>query len=488
MKKKIITIFIVLVIVFTLNTVQAVAILNLQITLPEDLKQTNTLSQGNICLHATNEAKDESVMVVQLENEVTKQVGNLNQLEEGKFKTFLEKYNEAKQQEKQTILKQETYVKDNMLFIDTIFEQTSNDRKLQTEEYYTIVEGKTVIVSASFLNKDVDTLKVRQMIDSIQISLEESKVQNSTYLWVMLVLLILVVTVYVIKEKRNKIELEQSEKKRLLQRVMKYMSKLDYSKWKGIFVLFVITIVMNMINLLFGMIQIVTQSGWMMQYPFISKVYVIVAILQNAIQLIGLIYISYRLTKREAATRKKIQNTLMGMLIGVSVLMIARCIIQAIVGGINQDFIQYIAKEASVFAKSIIYLLIWYCYFQNSIRVSVYYGEKSLEQIVMEPKKGYQTSVIHKKIKEFKIIEYFEKQKAVDYASGIYMNQLPKEYARSASLSNLNSKKIIRLKRAKYYLSQKDLENPKTENRQMLKIVGGMIVVYLLVIAILSTF
>ncbi len=88
---------------------------------------------------------------------------------------------------------------------------------------------------------------------------------------------------------------------------------------------------------------------------------------------------------------------------------------------------------------------------------------------------------------EFKIIEYFKKQKAFDYESGIYINKLAKEYTNSISLQNLNAKKIIRLKRAKYYLSNKNLENSKTEQRKMVKTVTWIIIIYFLVLLIINT-
>ena len=141
-----------------------------------------------------------------------------------------------------------------------------------------------------------------------------------------------------------------------------------------------------------------------------------------------------------------------------------------------------------IFIRSVIYVVIWYCYFKNSIRVSVYYKEKSIEQIIKEPKKGYQTNRVNKKMTEFKIIDYFKSQKAYDYATGIYINKLPKEYAKSLSLLDLNSKRIIRLKKAKYYLSMKDLENPKAENRKIVKTICWIALIYIFIMLILYIF
>ena len=89
---------------------------------------------------------------------------------------------------------------------------------------------------------------------------------------------------------------------------------------------------------------------------------------------------------------------------------------------------------------------------------------------------------------EVKIIDYFTTQKAFDYANGIYINQLPKEYVGSASLSDLTTKKILKLKRAKYYLNQKNIENQKVEKRKKAKTVAIMVVIYILVVIILSIF
>lgn len=495
MKKKLIAIIVLLLIIlFTTNIVQATNALNLQITLPDNLRKNmiteqtkQYYEQNHIYLHATNEAQDESVMIMQLENELTRQVGSLKGLEEEKVKAFIEKYNGTKTQEEQTVLKQEIYEKEDMLFIDTVYEKTVNEQKIQTEEYYTIYEEKALIVSVSSLDKDIDSLKARQIVDSIRVSEEEkNSLKDIIYLLIMPAMIIVLGAIYVIKEKKNKVHIEESEKVTILHHVMEYMNKtIDYSKFRGILILFTVTLVLNILNLLFGVVDEITKFNWIGEEVLITKVYTAFVILQNAIQLIGVIYIAYRLTKKETRTIKKIKNTLIGMLIGVTLLTISRLIIQAIGIGINEKFIAYITYEASVFIKSMIYILIWYCYFRNSIRVSVYYQEKSLEQILIDPKKGYQNNLVNKKIMEYKIVEYFKKQKAFDYASGIYINKLPKEYASSLSLSDLNSKKVIRLKKAKYYLSRKDLDNPKTERRKITKTISLIVIIYICIMLIL---
>ena len=480
MKNKLITsFFIILIIIFITTIVQAT---DIQITLPKDLKQTNLQNQSNISLYAINEQKDESVTVVQQQNELTQKVINLNQLDKEAFNTFLAKYNEAKKQEGQKVLKQEIYQKNEVVFINTIFEYTdSNNNKIQIEEYYTIVNKNAIMISASFLNKEVDSIKVRGIIDSISISNEIKR--DLEFLVIPIVLIVLVIS-YVFKQRKNKIQLDENEKKKVLQKVVEYMRKIDYSKFTGILIVFTVTVLLNILNLFLGIVDVIHGNNWI-SYSIESKIYFILGILQNAVQLIGIIYIGYRLTKKEEKTIKNIKNTFIIMIIAIILLTIARVITQAIYIGIGLELMQFLTKEIQVFTKSMVYILIWYFYFKNSIRVSVYFKEKKLEQIVNEPKKGYQASQINKKIAELKIIEYFKINKALDYVSGIYINKLPKEYANSLALSDLNTKKIIRLKRAKYYLSEKELENAKSERRKTIKTVISISIIYLFVLLIL---
>lgn len=496
MKKRIITSIFIFIILIS-SFVQA-AKLNLQITLSEDLnknminEQTREYyEQNNIYLHVTNETQDEAVMVMQLENEANKRISNLKELNEQNFNAVLEYYNNQKKQEGINVLKQENYQKEDLLFIDTIYEKVTDENKIQTEEYYTVFDGNTIMISVSYLNKDIDTLKVRQIVDSIKVEAQKQKniLQNGIYLWSIPLMLIVLLILYIIKEKRNNVKLEENEKNRLLQNVIEHMSKItDYSKFKGILILFAVTIGLNIINLLSGFIDIVTQSNLLVEGSMFTKIYNISLVIQNIIQLLGVIYIAYCLTKKETKTIKKITNTFIAIFIGVVILTITRIIMQITNIGFGKGCVPYIINETLLFIKSVIYIAIWYCYFKNSIRVSVYYGEKSIEQIVKEPKKGYQTNKVNKKITEFKIIDYFKTQKAYDYASGIYINRLPKEYAKSLSLLDLNSKKIIRLKKAKYYLSMKDLNNPKAENRKTIKTILWIALIYVFIMLIIYIF
>lgn len=494
MKKKIITSMFIF-IILTFSIVQAAGKLNFQITLPEDLKnnmineQTKQYyEQNNIYLHAVNDKQDEAVMVMQVENEANKRISNLKELNEQNFNAVLEYYNNQKSQEGINVLKQETYQKEELLFIDTIYEKATDEQRIQTEEYYTVFDGKTIMISISFLNKDVDTLKVRQIIDSIELIKEESKniIEDSMYLWIIPVALIVLLILYMIKEKRSNIKLEENEKNKILQNVIEHMNKItDYSKFKGILILFAITIGLNIINLLFGMIDIVKQSNLLVEASIFTKIYNTLLVIQNLVQLVGVIYIAYCLRKKEAKTIKKIENTFIAIFISVILVTIIRIIMSM---GVGQSLVKYIIYEMQIFIRSVIYVVIWYCYFKNSIRVSVYYKEKSIEQIIKEPKKGYQTNRVNKKMTEFKIIDYFKSQKAYDYATGIYINKLPKEYAKSLSLLDLNSKRIIRLKKAKYYLSMKDLENPKAENRKIVKTICWIALIYIFIMLILYIF
>lgn len=490
MRNKLIAIIIIIVsILCMVNTVQAVDMLKLEITLPNDFKATEQTAEtkeyyekNHIYLHATNEEQNESIMLVQLENELTTKIVSLSQLDEENLNGFLEQYNETKEKAEQKILKQETYKKDDILFVDTILEQNTNDNMIQTNEYYTIYEGKAVIITYSFLNKEVDVNKARSIIDSIKFSNEDALLLQNNKIIILCILIIILVVSYYVKQIKVKIKIDENEKRKMLPQIVKYMNKIDYSKFKGILVLFVVTIILNIINLSFGIIGFGFNGN--ISYEGIAKVYNILSVIQNIIQLLGIIYIAYCLTKRKVESISKIKKIFIIMLVGVILLTIIRLVLCTTVG----DFWKYFKSEIQVMLSSVLYIGIWYLYFKNSIRVSVFYGEKTLEQIIINPKKMYQENLVNKKIREFKLIEYFENQKALDYASGIYINKLPKEYAKSVVLTGLNSKKIIRLKRAKYYLSKSDLENPKTEQKQMLKIVGIGIAIYILAVLLIYSF
>ncbi len=497
MKKRLtsaICVFLIIVMITTM--VQAVNDIRLKITLPqdyitqtpqdEDMKQYYI--QNHIYLHAVNEKKDESVIVVQLENDFTKRITNLAELNEQNRNTILEQYNKEKEQEGQAILKQETYQKGDLLFIDMVFEQTSEQRKVQIEEYYTIVEGKAVVISVHFLEKQVDTDKVRQMIDSVEISKKETTQGiNHGYVWGMFGFAIVLMVLYTRKQTKMKINLAKHEEKSILARIEKRLNGvMQYDKFKGGLLLFVVTLIVNGINLCYTSFQMLIQYRWLQGYTMVYKIYIGLVLLQNLLQLIGLIYIAYCLTKRQRETIRRVQKTFLGMLIGVTILTVIRLVLQASMK-MSEDFIAYSISEMKILVKSILYLFVWYLYYKNSIRVSIYYKERSLQQIIEEPKKGYQTNLVNKRIMEVKIIDYFTTQKAFDYASGIYINQLPKEYARNIALSDLTSKKIIKLKRAKYYLNQKNLENPKMETRKATKTVALMVVIYVLVVLLIST-
>lgn len=430
-KKIIIAILIIISILCIVNSVQAIDTLELEITLPSNFKATEQTAEtkqyyekNHIYLHAANEEQNESVVLVQLENELTIKIANLNQIDKESLNVFLEQYKGTKEQDKQTILKQETYQKEDILFIDTILEQKTDNSTIQTNEYYTIYEGKAIIISYSFLNKEVDVNKVRSVIDSITFSNENTLLLHNNKIIILCIFTIILIVSYYIKQVKVKTNIDENEKQKMLPQIVKYMNKIDYSKFKGILILVVITIILNIINLSTGIISSILNEN--ISYNGIAKAYNIISVIQNVIQLLGIIYIAYCLTKRKVNTIKKVKNTFIIILVGVILLTIIRLVLVINIG----DFWKYFKSEIQVMLSSVLYIVIWYLYFRNSIRVSVYYGEKTLEQIIINPKKIYQENLVNKKIMELNLIEYFKNQKALDYESGIYINKLPKEYAK----------------------------------------------------------
>lgn len=402
MKKKLLVIIIaILVILCICVKVKAEQLTNvlLDISLPEefvdirkqteiqDLQTKQYYERNNIYLHATNKTNDESVTIVQIENELTKKIENLSNLNTEDFEAFLEQYNQIKNQENQTTLKQETYKVGEILFLDTAFEHVIEEKSIQTEEYYSIINGKALIISINFLEKEIDFIKVRNIIDSINIYSEDTT-NNIIYLWVILIITIILIVIYIIKQKKNKINIGEHEKTNLLTNVKQYIEKnMEYDKLKGILILFIITIVLNIVSLSLGVIQGFIQYKELIEYSIITRLHVIFVIIQNIVQLLGIIYIAYLLTKRNEKTIKKIEKTFLYMLIGIVILTILRLILQIFINGTKQEFLNFIISEVKILVKSMMYILIWYLYFKNSIRVSIYYKQKTLEQIILDPKK-----------------------------------------------------------------------------------------------------
>ncbi len=402
MKKKLLVIIIaILVILCICVKVKAEQLTNvlLDISLPEefvdirkqteiqDLQTKQYYERNNIYLHATNKTNDESVTIVQIENELTKKIENLSNLNTEDFEAFLGQYNQIKNQENQTTLKQETYKVGEILFLDTAFEHVIEEKSIQTEEYYSIINGKALIISINFLEKEIDFIKVRNIIDSINIYSEDTT-NNIIYLWVILIITIILIVIYIIKQKKNKINIGEHEKTNLLTNVKQYIEKnMEYDKLKGILILFIITIVLNIVSLSLGVIQGFIQYKELIEYSIITRLHVIFVIIQNIVQLLGIIYIAYLLTKRNEKTIKKIEKTFLYMLIGIVILTILRLILQIFINGTKQEFLNFIISEVKILVKSMMYILIWYLYFKNSIRVSIYYKQKTLEQIILDPKK-----------------------------------------------------------------------------------------------------
>ena len=162
---------------------------------------------------------------------------------------------------------------------------------------------------------------------------------------------------------------------------------MEYDKLKGILILFIITIVLNIVSLSLGIIQGFIQYKELIEYSIITRLHVIFVIIQNIVQLLGIIYIAYLLTKRNEKTIKKIEKTFLYMLIGIVILTILRLILQIFINGTKQEFLNFIISEVKILVKSMMYILTWYLYFKNSIRVSIYYKQKTLEQIILDPKK-----------------------------------------------------------------------------------------------------
>lgn len=504
MKKILTTIIIFILLLAVTLSVQAVYIsdIGISINLPEEFKYAaqkqeiedknakQYYEENNIYLNATNEEQNKVILVFKLENSITKKINNLDLLEKTDLDILVEQYNKAKQELGQKITKQETVTYNEKRYIHSIYEQEKDNTKIVVDEYYTIVNKKAYVFTQNYKNVEINEEEMKQVINSV--AFQEIKAEFSgdfTYTYIIIGLMLILGIGYIIKLKRSKNQIEDKDKNVFVHRIKEYLEKrTNYNKFSGYLVFFIITVILNIVNLSYGSIQYFTGSIFSQTLELKEMIYYGIAILQNIVGVVLMIYIAILLKKREANTIGKISKSLMTILISTIILTLFRVMIQANLYGMKIFEFGYIESEIKVLLQSFVYVILWFLYFKNSIRVAVYYKEKTLEEIILNPNTILQKDMIHKKMMEFKIIDYFIKEKAYDYASGIYINKLPKEYANSVSLSDLNSKKIIRLKRAKYYLSNKDLNNPNAEKRRTLKTALWIIFISILILLLIQTF
>lgn len=503
MRKRIIQISLIITILFITTMVQAVSIQEIKIDLPKEYTkaiQTNQIQDSNIrkyyeenhiYFNATNEEQNKSIIIAKMENELTEQIQNFDQLEEADQNIFMEKYNEVKQEKKQIIKKQEIVTYNDIVYLYTVFEQNDEENKLIVEEYYTIVNKSAYVISASYQNVENNEKDMKQVMISLQFheeNTEEKGFDQFFYTFIIIGMIILLAIIYFVKLVREKPAVENKEKEKILHQVKEYIiQKTNYEKFGGYLIFFYITIILNIINLFFGTSEYFSMDISFQNRNIKEMIYLLTAIIQNLLGLLGMIYIFIKVRKRDLKIKNHIENTLKIVLIGTAFLTILRFIIQASIYQLEVFNTSYMQTEIKVFLQSFGYLLVWFMYLKNSVRVSIYYMEKSVEEMILLPKTSWQKHVINKKVMEFKIIDYFQKEKALDYQSGIYINKLPKEYANSLSLSDLNAKKIIRLKKAKYYLSNKDLSDPNVEKKRALKIGAWVIIIAILCLWLVTT-
>lgn len=503
--KKILTSIIVFVSILAVTlSIQAVYIseIGININLPEEFKyiaqqqdiQDKNAKQyykeNNIYLNASNEEQNKIILVFKIENSTTKQINNLSLLEKTDLDTLVKQYNKQKQEAGEIITKQETLIYNDKLYIHSIYEQQKENNKIVVDEYYTIVDKIAYIFTENYKNLEVNEQEMKQVINDITFQKIEVKTNNGfTYTYIIFGFILLLGIGYIIKLKINKSQIQENEKSLFTNRIKEYLEKkTNYNKFSGYLVFFTITVVLNIINLSYGVFQYFTQGILGQALELKEIIYISTAILQNMFGVIFMIYIAILLKKRKANTIDKISKSLIIILISTIILTIFRVIIQANLYGMKIFELGYIESEIKVLLQNFVYIISWFLYFKNSIRVAVYYKQKTLEEIILTPNTILQKDMIQKKMMEFKIIDYFIKEKAYDYSSGIYINKLPKEYANNVSLSDLSSKKIIRLKRAKYYLSNKDLNNPNVEKKKALKTAFWIISTGMIILLLIQTF
>lgn len=511
MKRKMrISLLILLAVLFCFNTVQATSISNIQmeITLPENFINLTEEVQNNpsilekygttkeqvledyqkngIVLDAISQDGANSIVVMGLSNATTQKIYDLSSLKEKKREQFIEQYKRAKQNDFQTVQSVQTYVIENTIFLDTLLEQTTTSgEKTQIQEYYTIVNGNAVAISVK--NKTLSQEEMKTIINSVKFS--KIEVSGTTNYIPVIILGGIFVVLYLInkrREKKNKLEIQPTEKKTLISKAIKIYGLEQNVQFKGYLLFFYITLLLSSIFIGINTILFLT-NGTLFSGAFTwEKTYNTMIVLQNIIQVAILLYMACILRKRKPENIKKIKRALLILLGTILFLGLVRMGMGFFVYHVSILNSSYYGIELGSMIRNALYAVVWYGYYTNAIRVSVYYQERNLQQILENPKTRWQTRKINEILTQTKIREYFEQHKAMDTTSGIAMNQIPKEYVNSPYFQELMIKKVIKTKLGKAYLNSKVVQNPNFEKRRQMRTALYMVGIYLLVMLFLQ--
>lgn len=433
-------------------------------------------SQNNIIFDAISNDKTKAITIAKLQNDSTIKIENLSKYSQSQLEEFMEKYKIAKENLGQTIIEQSIYIKGERTFINSILEQKSDDKVIKSNEYYTIVNKNAITIVQNVFDGEINKQEMQDIIESIKFD-SETQVNNAKqYINTYIILCVLgIVLVMFGIYKAKDMSKENPEEKYITQVVAKIKQMGDYNKFGGYIKFFAITICLSVISEIIVIVRFFEEG-------VIYNSYNILQLLQNIILIVALTYMLLNIKKRENKSIKKIKYSILVILVSTIVLTIIKSIIIYVSGQENSYYIY----ELKVLLQNIAYTIIWYMYYANSIRVQVFYNKEQLEKIAKNPKTKIQRNYINGIIAKIKIVDYFRKNKATNYENGIYINKISKEINNSY-LSEMNAKRIIKLKKAKYYLDENKLQKSEINSKSNgIKIVIGLIIVFLVVNALLK--
>lgn len=445
--------------------------------------------KNGVVLDAINEDNSKSLLILTLTNTITKNLKNLNMLSEEKLQQFLNQYVQEKQKQKEEVQEKEIYQKDNVVYLHCLIKQTKQEGNIvQVDEYYTIVNGAAISISLNYLTGEIQQEELKNIINTVEIPTFEVKNENISIISIILLVLLIVSTygVGIYREKKGNIVIGEKEKKTLIQKAIFNYGIREYEKFGGYLKFFFVTIVLSLIAMVIQIILFLINGNVFGELNW-QRTYNLLLFVQLISEILGLGYIICNILKKEAKNVNKIKKTILIVLAITVLITILRIVISYLVYHIPTSTTQYYQTELNSLVRNIFYFGLWYFYYRNSMRVQVYYKEKTLEQVIENPTSKIQQRKANRMLSEAKIRDYLEKNKAIDKKSAVLLNSVPEIYRRSAFYIGLVNKKIIKFTMGKAYLNGKRAKDETFEKKRQARLIGGILIVYVLAVLLAIT-
>lgn len=446
---------------------------------PQELK--NKYQKNGIMIDAINEEKSKTITAMVMGNLYTSQIQSMSKLSKEELTNWMEEYKQVKQKDMPKEIVQRSYVVNDKIYVNT---RIMENNAIIQDEYYTIEEGKAIIISLNRISGEIQEGEMEGIVNNITFNDIQIELPQSMYIitTITIVVSVCILIMYEILKRKNKIEIKENEKEKLTKKVIENYELKKNMKLGGYQLFFLITVILSILNMGYQTIQSFI-TGEIGQKNGLELIYLIVTIIQNILQIIVLGYIGLLIPKKATKAKKQIEKAL---IITMSFVIIGTLIKTGLSYQMGIVRVSYYSLLLVGVIQNIIYLILWYTYYKNSIRVSIYYLQNSMQELVQNPTTKIQKARMETRLVETKIVTFFEERNAIELKNAVEIQEIPREFIKSFYLSRLARRKVLKVKEHKVYLNKKRKTTRKYERIREAKIIGVILFVYIIIILIVK--